>query len=169
MKIAINACHGGFSLTPEVKLACYRRGMTSIASPVGEYFADQEDLEKYLKQWRDYKKNPKEGGFFLNVFSDEEDVVLHDPGIEFRNDPILIQVLEEFGDRAGTKVCKIQIVEVDDDYPWMITEYDGWESVVFDGSQFEAMYHLGKTDPVMRELFEQCQIYYNLKRENKTD
>ena len=52
-------------------------------------------------------------------------------GIE-RHDPVLVQVVEELGDKANGKYAKLSIEEVFG--PYRIDEYDGMESVETPGS-----------------------------------
>ena len=49
-------------------------------------------------------------------------------GVE-RNDPVLIQVVEEMGDAAGGQFASLGIVEIPDGVQWQIEEYDGREWV----------------------------------------
>lgn len=44
-----------------------------------------------------------------------------------RNDPILIQVIEELGEKANGNVATLKIIEIPDDIEWEIEEYDGSE------------------------------------------
>lgn len=46
-----------------------------------------------------------------------------------RNDPILVQVVEELGDKASAKYSRLKVVEIPDDVEWVIAEYDGNEWV----------------------------------------
>jgi hypothetical protein len=46
-----------------------------------------------------------------------------------RDDPILIQVVEELGEKADGKCARLTIVEIPDDVEWVIEEYDGNETV----------------------------------------
>jgi len=46
-----------------------------------------------------------------------------------RNDPILVQVVEEMGDKAWGRYAKLAIVEIPDDVQWIIEENDGMEWV----------------------------------------
>jgi hypothetical protein len=47
-----------------------------------------------------------------------------------RDDPILIQVVEEFGaEKAAGRHADLKIVEIPDDVKWTIEEYDGMEWV----------------------------------------
>lgn len=44
-----------------------------------------------------------------------------------RDDPYLIQVINELGEKANTRYCKLKIVEIPADVEWTIEEYDGLE------------------------------------------
>ena len=44
-----------------------------------------------------------------------------------RNDPLLIQVVEEMGEKANDRYSELKIVEIPDDVEWQIDEYDGAE------------------------------------------
>jgi len=46
-----------------------------------------------------------------------------------RNDPVLIQVIEQLGNSAGGKYSSIKVVEIPDGVEWHIHEYDGMEHV----------------------------------------
>lgn len=46
-----------------------------------------------------------------------------------RDDPILIQVVEELGEEANGIAAELKIVEIPDDVEWVIEEYDGKEWV----------------------------------------
>ena len=46
-----------------------------------------------------------------------------------RNDPFLVQVIEELGNKAAGKYAELKIVDIPEDVDWYIDEYDGNESV----------------------------------------
>lgn len=46
-----------------------------------------------------------------------------------RDDPALIQTVEELGNAANGPFANLNIVEIPDDVNWEITEYDGYEYV----------------------------------------
>jgi hypothetical protein len=46
-----------------------------------------------------------------------------------RNDPILVQVVEELGKKANGSYSDLKIVEIPDDVEWYIHDYDGMETV----------------------------------------
>ena len=49
-------------------------------------------------------------------------------GIE-RNDPCLVQVVEELRAKANGRFADLKIVEIPDDVKWYVHEYDGLEVV----------------------------------------
>ena len=46
-----------------------------------------------------------------------------------RDDPMLIRVIEELGQRANGQFANLKIVEIPDEVEWQIEEYDGSEWV----------------------------------------
>jgi len=65
---------------------------------------------------------------FFRKGSDDESEFFSDSDIE-RDDPILIQVVEELGEKANGMCASLKIVEIPDDVDWEISEYDGNEHV----------------------------------------
>jgi len=68
------------------------------------------------------------GGFGL---SDEELKII---GAEWahevlRNDPKLIKIVEESGQKAGGPLSSLKVVEIPDGVNWVLEEYDGAEWV----------------------------------------
>ncbi len=127
-KIVINKKYGGFSLSPEATLWLYKKGYTKHATPVNEWYTtDKEELEKDLVKWRKYLANPeKHKSIFLSVFSPDEKFILNERKIE-RNEPLLVQCVEELKERANGTFAKLKVVDVPDDIKWQIEEYDGME------------------------------------------
>ena len=64
----------------------------------------------------DYSTEKKDGNYFS-----EGDIQ--------RNDPALIEVVEELGEKADGPYSELKIVEIPDDMKWEIDEYDGKEWV----------------------------------------
>jgi hypothetical protein len=46
-----------------------------------------------------------------------------------RNDPVLVQVVEEMGDKANGRYAKLAVVEIPDDVDYTVEEYDGMEHI----------------------------------------
>lgn len=83
MKVVINTCFGGFSLS-ELALARYNE----LANTNVDYYYSIE-----------------------------------------RNDPCLVQVVEELGKESYGDYSDLKIVDIPDGISWYIQEYDGLESI----------------------------------------
>jgi hypothetical protein len=130
VKVAINECHGGFSLSPKAVhwLAC-RQGKpcyfftSNIGQPADSRFTAVNGYP--------------DGMFWVASTSKEltddnyNDVVL-DQRPENRSDPDLIAVIEELGEEANGMCAEIKIVKIPADVKWHIEEYDGAEWVAED-------------------------------------
>jgi hypothetical protein len=145
MKVVINACYGGFNLSPKALLRMYELGCRDIACHVDEYWPPEERAEndeKYptmgyahaLKEWREYLAAPanrQQARVFLTTFSPDEQYVLEYASSSDlpRNDPILVQVMEELGDAASGACASLRVVEIPDGVEYEICEYDGNEHI----------------------------------------
>jgi len=140
MKVVINSCYGGFSLSPlAVKRMAELQGKEC-------YFLDKDneeitmekcertffwsavsikDFNKMLcrKNWNEMteKERTKEHKLCNSAYLDQRP--------ENRSDPHLIQVVEELGDKANGTHAKLRIVEIPDDIQYSIEEYDGIEHI----------------------------------------
>lgn len=125
--IVYNACYGGFSLSNEA--------IMRYAEIKGIKLYSEEDsmfTHYYLCPPEEFKRlidednaNPIQPGRYARsnemYFSDRE--------IE-RNDPALVQVVEELGDRANGMCAKLRVEDVPAGTLYRIDEYDGFESVM---------------------------------------
>lgn len=142
MKVVINRCFGGFSLSKAAtkRLAelkgrkCFffrhAREAGSLTARKFErdsdddkdslfWFAfDTEDISGYMRDDDDYKAR--------NAWYEAHAI---DNRPSDRTDPHLIQVVEEMGSDADGACAKLAIVEIPDGVEWEIDEYDGNESI----------------------------------------
>ena len=102
-KVIINSEHGGFGLSDE---ACRR------------YL----ELSQITWEERDGQYAGQGPLFYVN------DQFWSDRDID-RDDPVLIRVIEELGDRANGRYAQLKIIEIPADVEWYIEEYDGKEHV----------------------------------------
>lgn len=75
------------------------------------------------------------GGFSLNQKAIERLKELkNQPDFDFhtleRNDPFLVQVVEEMGSESNGEFSELSVVEIQDGLSYWISEYDGLESLV---------------------------------------
>lgn len=104
MKVVINKRHGGFGLSEAAVLR----------------YAELKGIKLYTKQ-SSYGS--------INFYTDEK---LSDMFLDLavpRDDPHLVQVVEELGYKANGYYAGLEIVEIPDDVEWHIEEYDGSEWV----------------------------------------
>lgn len=88
------------------------------------------------------------GGFGLSVaaidlYHEKKELVYRENGKDYdkfdfeedyieRDDPVLVQVVEELGKKANDSCSSLRIVDVPDDVKWHIEDYDGMEHVAED-------------------------------------
>lgn len=147
MKIVINDCYGGFSLSPKAikRLAelngekCfffkvdYKVGKTDIYTPVSLEEANKNSF--FIGAFNvpnPAEHLPKEERGTDGTYGDFNQTYrkIHlDGRPEDRTDAKLIQVVEELGKEADGWCAELKIIEIPDDVKWEIDEYDGLESV----------------------------------------
>ena len=127
VRVVYNGCYGGFSLSKE---ACQRYWDTKgqqvwiedgdISNMFTVWLVSPEErLEE--KDW--YSMTTEERIAYNKQYSEQ---TWCDRSVS-RHDPILVQVVEELGDKANGAYANLCIAEVDGKY--RLDEYDGYESV----------------------------------------
>ena len=74
------------------------------------------------------------GGFGLSkealaLFNERTGTVITYDFLIKRNDPILVEIVEQLGESANGRFADLKVVEIPDDVVWGIEEYDGDEWV----------------------------------------
>lgn len=110
MKVVINDCYGGFSLSRKAFLELRKRAV-------------KEALEEadYGEMYPDGSGPRRDWGMGDSFCRDIP-----------RNHPELVRIVEEMGDKASGHLASLKIVEIPDDVSWHIKEYDGSEHVAED-------------------------------------
>lgn len=134
MKLVINSCYGGFGLSPKAlkrywelkgkKAYFYKQTKYNCQDNTFE-FQRIDDVDN-LSELFIYCTTEDQG----KVLNDFPDHTFHSSNIR-RNDKYLVQVVEELGTEAGSKVAKLEIVEIENGRWYKIDEYDGYESVEY--------------------------------------
>lgn len=127
-EIVINKCYGGFTLSPIAVKEYVKR---KFGKELHVYRLVGFNPEKYEEV---SSSDIEDGNFFsptytLGPISNDQnldDIFFSAYRIE-RDDPILIEVVKELGDKANTIVSDLKIVEIPEDIEWVISEYDGLE------------------------------------------
>jgi hypothetical protein len=126
-KVVYNACFGGFGLSRE---ACQR-----YFDIKGQKVWIEDHKPKILGMFDVWLVPPEERVKKKKSMSSEECLEYNKKYSEQtwyymnvdRHDPVLVQVVEELGDKANGEFAKLRIEEVYG--PYRITEYDGNESI----------------------------------------
>lgn len=132
MKVVINTCYGGFSLSrkgvmeyaklkgiklygwiDDISKNVYKEEAT-LDNPhmLIHYCTIPFDSEKEYKQYRE--KHPKEEIYFSHRYIE-------------RNDTCLIKVVEKLKKKANGNSAELKVVEIPDGIEWEIEQYDGRE------------------------------------------
>lgn len=124
MKVVINKRHGGFGLS-DAAMNRYAEIKGITLYPEKTY-----TFTIYYTVPADQRFNSLTGDCKEHSVKDRIEV-LSEYDMD-RNDPILIQVVEEFGKEANGHTASLKVVEIPDDVKWHIHEYDGLEHVAED-------------------------------------
>lgn len=129
-KVVINKCFGGFGLSE----AAYRRyaeikGLTLYVENglynIKHYYTvpPEKRPKKLADPWISHSLETR------TAYNEAEAAVsLYAQDIP-RNDPALVQTVEELGSKASSNFADLAVVEIPDDVEWGIHEYDGLEHV----------------------------------------
>lgn len=128
MKIIINGCYGGFSIS-EKALFRYAelKGITlypekgSWGTTVYWTIPPEERPVEPIGNW--LSQPPADRTAYNKAYNNHT----FSERPEDRTDPLLIQVVEELGAEANGRCASLKIVEIPDDVKWQIEEYDGIE------------------------------------------
>lgn len=148
MKIAINNSYGGFSLSPLAvkRLAelqgkeCYFFKTVFKQKERLSYYEEITIEDCYKLSWTAFTiNNPHEvwDAKDWNESSEEKKDELNkiyksislNSNPEDRANKLLIQTIEELGEKANGNYAKLKIVEIPDDVKYQIEEYDGLEHI----------------------------------------
>ena len=125
-KIVYNACYGGFSLSNEAIMRYAEiKGITLYTQQqygfTHYYLCPPEEYDRINAEEQAKPVSP-------DRFKRSNSLYFSDLDFE-RDDPILVQVVEELGDKANGMCAKLRIAEVPAGTLYRIDEYDGFESV----------------------------------------
>ena len=134
MKVVINSCYGGFSLSPKGERRYLEiRGCKSYFYKQTKY-RHRDGVIEFVRV-DDIEAVPTL--FSYCTLSDEGETISDYPRDTFdvysleRNDPALIQVVEELGEEASGTCAKLEIVDIEKGRWFKINEYDGYESIEY--------------------------------------
>lgn len=129
-KVILNKCYGGF----DVSYIAYKRYCEKKHLPLFVYkmsidtgsitYEKVKDLDKFNSAFTYYFT--KDYGDRLTKLPEDNHLYL---SREHREDPVLIEVIEELGNEASGSFGDLVIVEIPDDLDYVIDDYDGIETL----------------------------------------
>ena len=128
-KVILNKCYGGFNVSKEgYMLYAKKKGITLYQ------YKQNFDNRKFI-----YTKTNEDNIFnhyFIKDIGDNIEITNEDYekyslylNDQHREDPVLIEVVEELGEKASGRFGDLRVVEIPDDLDYVIDEYDGIETL----------------------------------------
>jgi hypothetical protein len=118
LKVVINSCYGGFSLSPLAISEIVKRKGRDV-----RFFKFRDTTPLTLEQVNNedyYTAHYADNLECMNLsFGSDSD----------RSDPDVVAVVEKLGKAANGNCAKLGIVEIPDDIEYEIHDYDGMESI----------------------------------------
>jgi hypothetical protein len=134
-KVVINNCYGGFSLSKEgMQRYCEIKNIPCWIEVDPKY--SSFDIYTCWIVPEDERIESKEGEAFYQLSLEERQAynekyssqTLYHRDIE-RDDPALVQLVEENAELYAGRCAQLAVVEIPDDVDWYVEEYDGNEWV----------------------------------------
>lgn len=132
-KVILNKCFGGFDVSPQgYQLYAMKKGYSHLYK-YKKSFDKLHDEYYRIDLFDDFILAyyfTKDLGETIKEISKSDWKLYHlYLGTDKREDPILIEVVEELGEEASGKFGKLVVVEIPDDLNYTIDEYDGIETL----------------------------------------
>jgi hypothetical protein len=126
-KVVYNACYGGFGLSREACERYWELQGKEVWIEDGDFMGMftvwlvSPEERVVQKDWRSMTQDER-----IDFHQRYSKQTWYHRGVD-RHDPILVQVVEELGEKANGECAKLAIDEISG--PYRIDEYDGFESV----------------------------------------
>lgn len=129
MKVILNKCFGGFDVSQEAyELYAKKKGIKLFPYEL-EIKNDKPIYRKIDAGSSIFTTNfTKDFGDFVYLDDSIDEYLLYLNG-SHREDPLLIEVVEELGEKANSQFSKLIIVDIPDGMEYEIDDYDGVETL----------------------------------------
>lgn len=127
-KIVYNACYGGFGLSHEAVMRY------AELKGIKLYFNKDYSMHNYylipVEEYNRIRAEEKAKPVGSGRFKESNAAYFSVSSID-RTDPILVQVVEELGERANGNYARLMIADIPAGTLYRVEEYDGYESIMF--------------------------------------
>lgn len=132
MKVILNKQFGGFHPSPVAYMAYAKKcGFPLYAYKLNSFSREnkyeRQDVCDPKDNWVWFFK--KDFGPAFSMTEEEFDEYYFSLGSDDREDPVLIEVVEELGEDASAYVSKLVVVEIPDGLDYTVDDYDGMETL----------------------------------------
>jgi hypothetical protein len=131
MKVVINACFGGFSISRQAAEFMAARGNKLAQRELDEHDATLTAFEHYKRHGKPLEgRSDFEAGMFdIDIkYGGKPKFYGHMSDLE-RNDADLVAAVEALGGDADGEHANLRVVEIPDGVDYQISEYDGNEHI----------------------------------------
>ena len=130
MKVILNKCFGGFGVSQEAyELYAKKKGIELFAYKL-EYRNGKPIYKKTDTGSSIFTINfTKDFGDYIELSDDNSEKYCLELRDNHREDPVLIEVVEELGERANSRFSELVVVDIPDGMEYEIDDYDGIETL----------------------------------------
>lgn len=130
MKVVINKCYGGFSVSLEAVRWMAERGHKKAIGEVARYDKDAKYIETFVTTGKWPKECTEDEIRWLEIDVKYKKAKSWYSGyFDDRANPVLVKAVEILGKKANGECAELKIVEIPDGIEWSIGEYDGIEYI----------------------------------------
>jgi len=122
MKVVINKCYGGFSVSLEALLELVKRGSKAVEVHSAKEWGGEEE-------WLKYKEGYQKANWLTVIKKGKKVYTVDGFSPESRTDKDLVEVVETMGEKANGSHAELAVVEIPDGTDFEISEYDGIEHI----------------------------------------
>jgi hypothetical protein len=123
MKVVINRQYGGFGLSHKAIMRYAELKGIKLWPVKTDNYENAHIAEDLTDKYLDYLTKPLNSD---GTYKDEDFWTYYNIP---RDDPALVQTVEELGEESYGRHATLKVVEIPDDVKWEIDDYDGMETI----------------------------------------
>lgn len=130
MKVVINKCWGGFSISKACAEHMAKNGHQKAQQELNEWCKKNAWVKAFVREGKWPEDCSSKESEWLEIDAKyHKEARWYGYFIEQRGDSLLVKAVEELGEAASGEMAALKIVEIPDGTDYEIHDYDGRESV----------------------------------------